>query len=213
MPIYAPGIRKGRHISAVKRDIVAVLQLTAMVDMFTVLVVFLLQNYAVTDQILPISEKIALPQAKEVKTLRPSHVVILSNGVVTLNENVLGPLSAQTSQEQWVFPPLKDKMMELLAQAEAGGGNFLLAQLKRAQKDPEDADSAKKAPFRVTIQADEKTHFLDIKKIMYTLTDAGVREMNFAVIKSPEKNLKHFPRLNFLFVSSPVQRRCKVSLA
>lgn len=186
MPIYAPGLRKGRHVQSSKRDVVAVLQLTAMVDMFTVLVVFLLQNYAVTNQILPISEKIELPQAKVVKELKPSHVVILSEGIVSLNEDVLGSLSAQTSEKQWVFSPLKEKMEELLRVSAEGGSNFLLAQLKRVQQDPEDESLTKGAPFRVTIQADEETNFLDVKKIMYTLTDAGVREMNFAVIKTPD---------------------------
>lgn len=186
MPIYAPGIRKGRYVQNIKRDVVAVLQLTAMVDMFTVLVVFLLQNYASTNQILPIADKIELPQAKEVKTLKPSHVVILSDGVVTLNENVLGLLKEQTSKSQWVFPPLKQKMEELLEIAQSGGSSFLLAQLRQIQRDEEDESLVREAPFRVTIQADERTNFLEIKKIMYTLTEAGVKEMNFAVIKTPE---------------------------
>ena len=186
MPIYAPGIRRGRYVQSMKRDVVAVLQLTAMVDMFTVLVVFLLQNYAVTNQILPISEKIELPQAKEVRELKPSHVVILSDGLVTLNEDVLGSLSEQTSQDQWVFPLLKKKMEELLENSRSGKGNFLLAQLKKVGQNLSDEALIREAPFRVTIQADEDTHFLDIKKIMYTLTDSGVREMNFAVIKTPD---------------------------
>ena len=191
MPIYAPGIRKrGRHVQSSKRDVVAVLQLTAMVDMFTVLVVFLLQNYAVTNQILPISEKIALPQAKEVKELKPSHVVIISDGIVTLNELVLGTLSEQTSETEWVFSPLKEKMEELLQSAQEGGGNFLLAQFKKMNQNQEDESLIKQAPFRVTIQADENTHFLEVKKIMYTLTEAGVREMNFAVIKTPDIDFK-----------------------
>lgn len=186
MPIFAPGIRKGRHLQSFKRDVVAVLQLTAMVDMFTVLVVFLLQNYAVTNQILPISEQIELPQATEVKTLKPSHVVILAKGIVTLNEDVLGSLEEGTSNDQWVYLPLRAKMMELLEISKSGGSNFLLAQLKRVQENLEDESVVKEAPFRVTIQADENTNFLDVKKIMYTLTEAGVKEMNFAVIKKPE---------------------------
>ena len=186
MAIYAPGIRRGRYISSPKRDVVAVLQLTAMVDMFTVLVVFLLQNYAVTDQILPISEQIILPQASEVRELKPSHVVILSDGEVRLNENNLGALKDGTSKDQWVFLPLKEQMIELLRTAEEGGGNFLIAQLKKMNLEDKDEDFVKKTPFRVTIQADETIEFLDVKKIMFTLTEAGVKEMNFAVIKSPD---------------------------
>ena len=188
MPIYVPGIRKGRYVKSTKRDVVAVLQLTAMVDMFTVLVVFLLQNYAVTNQILPVSEKIELPKAEEVSDLKPSHVVILSDGIVTLNENVLGPLAEGTTETDWVYLPLKEKMEELLEIAAQGGSNFLLAQLRQIQKDSDDDSLVKQAPFRVTIQADEETNFLAIKKIMYTLTDSGVKEMNFAVIKKPDLN-------------------------
>ena len=189
MPIYTPGIRKGRSVESFKRDVVAVLQLTAMVDMFTVLVVFLLQNYAVTDQILPISEQIDLPKAEEVKSLKPSYVVILSDGVVTLNESVLGSLSEGTSDKNWIYPPLKKKVEELLIVAEQGGSNFLLAQLRRTAKNLDNENIINQAPFRITIQADQNVSFLDIKKIMYTLTDAGVKEMNFAVIKSPNKEL------------------------
>ena len=187
MPIYTPGIRsKGRHVQTTKRDVVAVLQLTAMVDMFTVLVVFLLQNYAVTNQILPISEKIELPQAKEVKELKPSHVVVLSEGIVSLNEEELGSLEDETTDTEWVFSPLREKMEELLQISEQGGSNFLLAQFKKMNQSDESESIIKQAPFRVTIQADENTQFLDLKKVMYTLTDAGVREMNFAVIKTPD---------------------------
>ncbi len=186
MAIYSPGIRKGKSIVNIKRDVIAVLQLTAMVDMFTVLVVFLLQNYAVTDQILPISEQIILPQAKEVRELKPSHVVVLSDGEVRLNENKLGVLRDQTSKDQWVFLPLRNKMIELLRRAEKGGDNFLITQLKKMNLEGKDEDFIRKTPFRVTIQADETTEFVDVKKIMYTLTEAGVKEMNFAVIKSPE---------------------------
>ena len=105
MPVYAPGLRHGKRLKNTKRDVVAVLQLTAMVDMFTVLVVFLLQNYAVTDQILPVSEKIVLPKAEEVRELKPSHVVVLSEGQVILNMENLGTLSEHTSDRQWIFNP------------------------------------------------------------------------------------------------------------
>ena len=72
MPIHVPGKRaRGRQkVVGRKRNVVAVLQLTAMVDMFTVLVVFLLQNYASTNQILPITDQIALPKAAAVKELK-----------------------------------------------------------------------------------------------------------------------------------------------
>ena len=79
MPIHVPGFRHRRSnkIQMTKRNVVAVLQLTAMVDLFTVLVVFLLQNYASTNQILPISESVVLPKATSTDQLNPSFVVVL----------------------------------------------------------------------------------------------------------------------------------------
>ena len=190
MAIYAPGIRRGRNLVNTKRNVVAVLQLTAMVDMFTVLVVFLLQNYASTDQILPISEKIKLPQANQVKELKPSYVVTYSDGDITLNSKNLGSLNEQTSETNWVFLPLKEAIKGLLERSNEEGviSKFLLSQIRQINMDKKDEDYVKKTPFRVTIQADEADNFLAIKKIMYTLTEAGIKEMNFAVIKNRSSN-------------------------
>lgn len=185
MAIYAPGIRKGRQLVNTKRNVVAVLQLTAMVDMFTVLVVFLLQNYASTDQILPISEKIKLPEATQVRELKPSYVVTYSDGDIILNSKNLGSLNEQTSKTDWVFPPLKEAVEQLIERANEGAiSDFLTSQLRRFSGDKEDEELVKKTPFRVTIQADEEDDFLAVKKIMFTLTEAGIKEMNFAVIKN-----------------------------
>ena len=188
MPIHAPGVRRGSKLHLVKRDVVAVLQLTAMVDLFTVLVVFLLQNYAVTDQILPLSDDLALPQAQAIKELKPSHVVIFSNGEITLNTENLGSLEEGTSSQKWVYTPLKERMIELIRTSQAGTDNFLLAQLKKIKEatNEEEEKITEKAPFRVTIQADENTEFVYIKRIMFTLAEAGIKEMNFAVIQKPK---------------------------
>lgn len=73
MPIHVPGVRTRRgRAKAVQRNAIAVLQLTAMVDMFTVMVVFLLQNYATTDQILPLPDIVELPKAQSTQELKPS---------------------------------------------------------------------------------------------------------------------------------------------
>ena len=189
MAIYVPGIRRGRHAVSAKRNVVAVLQLTAMVDMFTVLVVFLLQNYASTDQILPISDKVKLPEATQVKELKPSHVVTYAKGEIILNSKNLGILSEGTSKTDWVFDPLKEELEKMIEKAqEEGVSDFLASQLRRVAKGKSAADEelARKTPFRVTIQADEADDFAAVKKIMFTLTEAGIKEMNFAVIKSPD---------------------------
>src|SRR5580698_4066266 len=104
MAIFAPGKRgHGRfnRVNAAKRNAVAVLQITAMVDMFTVMTVFLLQNYATTNQVLPLDESVNLPQAQEVKELRPSNVVVLTKDGVSLNNTKVADFRTVKEQEDW----------------------------------------------------------------------------------------------------------------
>ena len=176
MPIYVPGKRaKGRQkVLGAKRNVVAVLQLTAMVDMFTVLVVFLLQNYASTNQVLPMSDEIPLPQASLVKELKPSFVVILSKEKLSFNKEQVGSFEDVKNSQDWLIPSLKTSVQTAISEVEKQSKN------KNALQSPTD-----KVPvqYKMTLQADKDIDFLSIKKVLYTLTEAGVQEINFAVIK------------------------------
>ena len=183
MPIHVPGkrVRGRRKIFGTKRNVVAVLQLTAMVDMFTVLVVFLLQNYASTNQILPISDQIDLPQATSVKELKPSFVVVLSKntpkkkGVLSFNEKKVSSFDQVKANKGWLIVSLLEHVKEAI--------DKLNQENKSVSK--KDASGMDVVPmqYKMTLQADKDIDFLSIKKVLYTLTEAGVQEVNFAVIK------------------------------
>lgn len=187
MPIHVPGKRdrKGK-VGAKKRSVVAILSLTAMVDMFTVLVVFLLQNYATTGQVLEIPEGVDLPTAAQVKELKPTNVVIISKTDVMVNSTKVMDFKQVKAQQDWMIEPLKAKVEELIAQGEKDKAS-MASKLKDAvekikagdKKVEEEVDEFR----RMTIQADKKLDFLTLKKIMYTVTEAGVYEINFAVLK------------------------------
>lgn len=178
MPIYIPGYRsknKRRHnkVSS-KRNVVAALQLTAMVDMFTVLVVFLLQNYASTNQVLPISDQLALPKATVVKELKPSFVVILSKDYLFFNNKKVASFNTVKSDSDWLIESLLNPVKEVI-------------------KNKSNNKTSKNKPFKykITLQADKNIDFLSIKKVLYTLTIAGVQEINFAVIKIAKNKDKY----------------------
>lgn len=190
MPIFMPGMRN-RHgrATSTKRNAVAVLQLTAMVDMFTVLVVFLLQNYATTNQILPIEDSVDLPDASAVKELKPSNVVVLSKDGVRLNNTTVATLDVVKASEDWMINELKTKVEEVIQEGEkkkATLGNKIREAVSNAKgedgKPKEEIDDFRK----ITVQADKLMDFLSVKKIMYTVTEAGIYEINFAVIKIPD---------------------------
>lgn len=193
MPIYTPGKRDRRGAAtATKREAVAVLQLTAMVDMFTVLVVFLLQNYATTNQILPMEDSVALPDAAAVKELKPSNVVVLSEeGGVRMNNQQVATFADVKANEDWLLTTLKTAVEDAIKQGEEKKkslGNQIRAAVSDAKGDDGKPKEEEVDDFRkITIQADKLVDFLSVKKIMYTVTEAGIYEINFAVIKKPEE--------------------------
>src|SRR5450432_2079108 len=95
MPIYVPGKRDPRHKNRIvisKRTVITGLSLTSMVDMFTILVVFLLQNYSSTGEILNIPKDIHLPKASQIKELKPAHVVTISVTGIILDKDTVADL-------------------------------------------------------------------------------------------------------------------------
>ncbi|MBX3021525.1 MAG: biopolymer transporter ExbD [Bdellovibrionales bacterium] len=188
MAIKVPGLRN-RHgkVGAGKRSAVAYLNMTAMVDMFTVLCVFLLQNYATTNQILPMPDKVDLPAAHETKELKPSNVVIVAEDGVMLNNIKVADFRAVKEQEDWMIKPLADEIAKAISEGEAKK-KTLGSQLQKAVADANNQAAPKEIDdFRkVTVQSDKNVDFLTIKKIMYTVTNSGMQEINFAVLKKAE---------------------------
>jgi biopolymer transport protein ExbD len=185
MPIHVPG-KRGRHgkLNSSKKSAVVALNMTAMVDMFTVLCVFLLQNYATTNQVLPMPEKVELPAAHEVKELKPSNVVVVAPDGVTLNNIKIAEFRTVKEQEDWLIKPLIETLQKSIQDGETKKkslGSQLRTAVNEAKQAPqkEETDEFRK----LTIQADKNVDFLTIKKVMYTVTEAGIQEINFAVLK------------------------------
>lgn len=191
MPIFVPGKRdrRGRKMSP-KRSVVAVLSLTAMVDLFTVLVVFLLQNYATTGEILDIPEDVILPNAKEVKELKPANVIIVSEKEIKLNNEKVADYKTLKAQNDWEIALLKQQIEQTIKKGENEKA-ALTNRLKTAVEKIKTGDQAEEEELdafrKITIQADKNIDFLTLKKIMYTATEAGIFEINFAVLKTVDE--------------------------
>jgi len=187
MAIYRPGERFRYHNILSKRKgkrtVVAMLSLTAMVDMFTVLVVFLLQNFSGEQQMLQLHKDIQLPTAQSIKELKPAFVVILSNNELLIDQTLVGSTDAIKSQTEWMIQPLYDQMKNALAVAKADYENKLQNQIHDVVSNARGDQNEKPNWDKVTIQADKNIDILTVKKVMYTITEAGAGEINFAVLK------------------------------
>lgn len=186
MAIYVPG-RRDRHNRPLRkggRSVVAMLSLTAMVDMFTVLAVFLLQNYNVTGEVLDIEDNVQLPQASAVKELKPAYVVVLSKQNLMLDKDIIASFVQVKEQQDWRIEPLfvrlKTKFQDAQTRAQSGVG--AIRQAVQSTK-PGDTQVKPEDDRRVTVQVDKAIDFLTVKKVMATLTEAGASEINFAVMK------------------------------
>jgi len=192
MPIHAPGerYRYSRLLrrKKAKRDVVAVLSLTAMVDMFTVLVVFLLQNYNVTGQVLYIPKEVTLPKAQQIKELKPAVVVTISRKEVLLDKTVIISFDQLKEQEAWMIPTLHAGLVEALRKAKEEYERSLQKKLQDAVEAARgESDQDLHSWNKVTIQADKGIDFLTVKKVMYTVTEAGAGEINFAVNREKQE--------------------------
>ena len=189
MPIHVPGKRdrKGRLRSAA-RTAVATLSLTAMVDMFTVLVVFLLMNYQSTGEVLPMKENVDLPEASATNDLEPSSVVVLGPEGAEVNGVLVETLDEIKASQDWILPKLRDELAKQIDMDKREQENSLSKKIQNAVQDAQ-TPNALKTPqvVKITIQADRKTEILSLKKVMYTITEAGGEAINFAVLKIPGK--------------------------
>ncbi|WP_413575650.1 ExbD/TolR family protein [Bdellovibrio sp. HCB290] len=195
MAIFKPGERHRYHNilskKKGKRGVTAVLSLTAMVDMFTVLVIFLLQNYNTTGDILYMPKEVTLPKAASVKELKPAHVVTISNKEIVLDRDVVATFDEvqASGPDDWSIPKLKEQLTLALAKSKADHEAKLQNKIRNAVdqtkgQSPEDDNAWSK----VTIQADKGMDFLTVKKVMFTVTEAGAGEINFAVIKNSNQS-------------------------
>lgn len=190
MAIRVPG-KRDRHgrLKVAARSAVATLSLTAMVDMFTVLVVFLLMNYQSTGEVIPMKDNVALPQASSVDELEPANVVVLGPDGVELNGEKFETMDEVKASQDWILPKLLRAMqaqIELDKKEREGTVSAKIQEAVKQAKSPESADSY--FVKKVTIQADKLTDILSLKKVMYTITEAGGEAINFAVLKVPEES-------------------------
>lgn len=191
MAIHVPGYRSSnkrlRKLGGRKANVVAVLSLTAMVDMFTVLTVFLLQNYnPETGAVLDLPQEVQLPKAARHKQLKPSHVLTISEKGVFLNKRPMARLEDLKDENDLLIPLLKTELENAIAAKFREDKENFAARLKEA------VDAAKvrvpvtdRSHSKVTIQADQGIGVLIIKKVMHTASEAGASEINFAVLEQP----------------------------
>ena len=187
MAIHPPGqrFRSSRILSkrGAKRSVVVTLSLTAMVDMFTVLVIFLLQNYNATGEVLFLPKEVELPKAQKIKELKPAVVVTISQKQVFVDKDPVIATADVAAQPDWLIPQIKVQVEKYLTLARQKEEARIEKRLQKVMGTEEKLVNLIPDWKKVTVQADRGIDFGIIKKILYTVTEAGAGEINFAVLK------------------------------
>lgn len=176
MPIVTPGKRPGIRLSkskvfgkkggfGKKKGGYANLNLTPMVDMFTIIVIYLLQNFSTDGDILFMSKEIQLPSITSKVQLERAPVVSLSNESVMVDGVKVIDTSELTRDATMNVPALEEVMQEkkrniMQSSALLGGG-----------------ESFKGV---VIVQADRGVKFQALKKVMFGCNVAGFNVLSFA---------------------------------
>ena len=160
---YAP-LKFVRSAGHGKKSTYAELNLTSMVDMLTILVVFLLQTFSASGELLTVQKNIVLPEATNFKDLEQAPIVAVSKDSVTLDGRMVADSTVlnQDNTADWKIVELHDTLVTLK-------NNYKLLH-------PSDEFKG-----MVIVQADKNVDFKVVKKVMYSCAVAGYQNVNFAV--------------------------------
>lgn len=162
------GSRRMKRMSRNKKK-VAGLSLVSLMDVFTILVFFLLTNSS-SNEVLSNPKEIALPDSVVESKPRETIVIFVSPEVILLQGEVIMKTSDLLLSKKDVIAVLRDKLIEQKKK--------IIGTTTKAVVDSKE----------VTLLADKKIPFKYLKKIMSTCTSAGYEKISLAVIQKASQS-------------------------
>ncbi|MEW6442682.1 MAG: biopolymer transporter ExbD [bacterium] len=144
------------------------LLLTPMVDMFTILLIFLLINYSTAGQLVHLIPDILMPESLSRQELEPTVEVAVSKDKIYVDgQVVMEDLAAWHNEPKLLMPPLYENLKLKM-----------LSYKKMEEQVPLFHFSGK-----VTVQADRGIPFKLLKKVLYTADRADFPHISLAVLQ------------------------------
>ena len=162
------GSRRMRRMGRSKKKI-AGLSLVSLMDVFTILVFFLLTNSS-SNEVLSNPKEITLPDSVVESKPRETIVIFVSPDVILLQGEEVMKTKDLLGAKGDIIVSLRDRLIEQRK-------NVIGVSTKTAVESKE-----------VTLLADKKIPFKYLKKIMSTSTSAGYGKISLAVIQKASQN-------------------------
>jgi biopolymer transport protein ExbD len=167
-PAFKPiGILRSGPFGHGKTSVFANLNLTPMIDTFTVMVIFLLQSFSASGELMFIQKDMKLPDAEQTQLLneRGPVVTVLKNGIL-LEGKAIGNYEELMDETQAGVPELAEKLTAIRERDEKMFGA---------------SNPAEGFKGTVLVQSDKTTNFMFVRKVIFAINEAGWVHVQFAV--------------------------------
>lgn len=179
MPIVQPGKRPARRFEKSRvfggkmghgrKSVNAELNVVPMVDMMTMLVIFLLQQFSATGEVLYMQKDIKLPDAAHGQAIEVAPVIAVNADSVVVTGQKVADVRELEADQILSIQPLEERLRD-----EKKRWDFI------HQNDP---DREKNWKGDVNIQADVKVPFRILKRVMFSAAQTGYYNINFAALE------------------------------
>lgn len=155
-----------RHRRRSKPGRVENLNLTSMMDMFTIILLFLLMSYSAEGEILAIADNLQLPQSIATKeAIGKLTIQITTDEIIVEGETLISVKEAIEGKDMLILPLIEalnknTKKIAFIAQS----------------------NTSLKFSGEVLVQGDKSIPFLLLEKIMYSCGQAGYNNLSLAVV-------------------------------
>ncbi|MEE2901571.1 MAG: biopolymer transporter ExbD [Myxococcota bacterium] len=162
---FAPWLKDFKALSkgGKKHTKAADILLTPLIDMFVLLVVFLIMNFSATGELVTISKDIKLPKASTTKMLERAPIIQISAKTVAVEGFKVGDSDDIIKDEDLRVPQLTDKLQEM-------------------RKVDEMMHPGAQFKGQIIINADKDVEFKLVRKVMMASAEAGYTAINYAVL-------------------------------
>lgn len=145
------------------------LRLTSMIDMFTILLVFLLKSYSAEGQIMSVAQDLRLPESTSRQAPQVMSVIAVTDEWMLVDGRPIAKLDTVLTREVLRIPSLESELQRLRRLSEGMGQ--LSTQMRGFQG-------------RIAIQGDRDITFNLLKRIMVTCGQVGYNDMHLAVLEN-----------------------------
>ncbi|HID38726.1 MAG TPA: hypothetical protein EYP36_04335 [Calditrichaeota bacterium] len=140
--------------------------MNSMMDMMTIILLFLLKSFSTEGALVTPSEELRLPISQQGEKPNKELSVTVSKSMIMVNDQIIVPDMSAVPKDQMIIAPLANKLAEYAQQ----------------ERDLE-IDVGKEFTHQVNIQGDEKLPFEILFKVMFTCSKTEFYKMRLVTIK------------------------------